>query len=65
MMATDYEIVCAMERFGGSFVRNLAALCHSADPINMAKIKAAWPEYFEEYAEIAQLAKARDARGQS
>jgi hypothetical protein len=53
---SDYEIVRTMERFGGSFVRTLAELCNRADPQNLAKIKATWPEYWQEYAEMARLA---------
>jgi hypothetical protein len=65
-MATDWEVTQAMETFGGSFVRNLAALCHTADPVNLAKIKATWPDYWLEYAEIAAQVKARGAtRGES
>ncbi len=53
-MATDWEIVQAMDRFGGSFVRALAELCHRADPENLAKIKETWPEYWQEYAELSE-----------
>ena len=56
-MATDWEVVQTMERFGGSFVRALATCCHCADPENLAKIKATWPEYWTEYARMADLSK--------
>lgn len=56
---TDYAIVCAMERYGGSFVRNLAACCQTADPVNLAKIKATWPDYWQEYTDTARLLAAR------
>jgi hypothetical protein len=56
---TDYAIVCAMERFGGSFVQALGLACRLADPVNFAKIKATWPEYWAEYAEVAKLRAAR------
>jgi hypothetical protein len=59
-MPTDYEIVQTMEQRGGSFVRALAAACHCADPVNFAKIKATWPDYFEEYAEMHEQAKQRE-----
>jgi hypothetical protein len=58
--STDSEVVNAMERFGGSFVRALAKLCYLADPDNLQRIKAAWPDYWQEYAEAARLAKERD-----
>lgn len=54
-MPTDYAVVCAMERFGGSFVRALAQCFTCADPTNIAKLKAAFPEYWAEYAETARL----------
>jgi hypothetical protein len=48
-----------MERFGGSFVRMLAACCHKADPVNFAKIKATWPELWAEYAEHVRMERER------
>ncbi len=39
----------AMEKFGGSFVQQLGALARRADPVNLAKIKGTWPEYWEDY----------------
>ncbi len=45
----DYWTVEAMRKFGGSFVKILADLASHADPINLNKIKATWPEYWEEY----------------
>lgn len=59
-MPTDWDVVRTMERFGGSFVRALAQCCHAADPVNLAKIKATWPEYWAEYAEMSVLVKERD-----
>jgi hypothetical protein len=59
-MPTDYEIVQAMERFGGSFVRALAAACHCADPVNFAKIRAAFPDLWKKYAEMHEQAKQRE-----
>ena len=61
-MATDWEVVQRMERFGGSFVRALAQCCYQADPENLAKIKATWPEYWAEYADVAQKVKAEQER---
>ena len=53
---TDDRIVAAMARYGGGFVTMLAELYRRADPENRARIKAAWPEYWEKYAELAALA---------
>lgn len=58
---TDYQVVSAMERFGGSFVRKLAELVRLADPDNYERIKATWPDYWETYREMARLARERDA----
>lgn len=41
MNEEDFAIVEAMEKYGGSFVKKLAELCHRADPINLQKIKSA------------------------
>lgn len=59
-MSEDWETLEAMERFGGGFVRQLAKLAAVADPVNFLKIKATWPNYFAEYADMVPLIKARD-----
>lgn len=56
----DYFVVEAMEKFGGSFVKALANMCRHADPINLQKIKRAWPEYWEEYTKMAAKIKQRN-----
>ncbi len=61
-MPTDFEIVRTMSIYGGSFIRTLAELCNRADAPNLEKIKATWPEYWQEYAEMTELvAKQRQA----
>jgi hypothetical protein len=42
----DYLVLQAMRKDGGSFVRALAAAATCADSDNLARIKAAWPEYW-------------------
>lgn len=49
----EIRVVSAMAKYGGSFVKALAELCWRADPINLTKIKRAWPEYWAEYETIA------------
>lgn len=49
----DYQMFEAMEKYGGSFVKQLALLLQLADHINYAKLKTAFPEYFEQYREMA------------
>ena len=51
---TDLEIVQAMQRHGGSFVRALAEAWQVADEINRRKIRDTWSEYFGLYAVKAQ-----------
>ena len=43
-----------MIEYGGSFVRKLGAAALVADPENLAKIKAAWPEYWSQYDRMAK-----------
>ena len=52
MNERDNWTVDAMDDMGGSFVKALGALARHADPINLAKIKNTWPEYWEEYEQI-------------
>lgn len=39
----------AMEKYGGSFVRQLAVLCRSADMLNLAKLKRTFRRYWNDY----------------
>lgn len=50
----DLDVIDAMEKWGGSFVVALAQAARRADPINLAKIKATWPEYWQQYKEMVE-----------
>lgn len=39
----------AMEKYGGSFVKKLASAARAADAGNLAKLKATFPEYWDDY----------------
>lgn len=52
---TEYEITDAMITYGGGFVSGLGRLFRAADVVNQAKLKAAFPEYWEQYREMAAL----------
>jgi hypothetical protein len=52
---TDDDVVTAMSMYGGSFVRGLATLWRFADPVNQARLKLAFADYWTEYAEVATL----------
>lgn len=41
-----------MIKLGGSFVASLGIALSHADPINVRKIKQAFPEYWQEYLEL-------------
>lgn len=45
----EYEVLEAMEAYGGSFVVALAQCFRRADPINFKKLKSTFSEYWEEY----------------
>lgn len=55
MTDQDLKVIQTMMRFGGSFVSNLgkAALCADAD--NLRRIKEAFPEYWKQYTEMAEV----------
>lgn len=55
---TDYEVVEAMVIYGGSFVSALGKAYQAADAQNVAKLKAAFPEYWATYTKAA-IAKKR------
>jgi hypothetical protein len=50
----DYEIVAAMGIYGGSFAKALAAAANCADPDNLARLKAAFPELWDDYHDKAE-----------
>jgi hypothetical protein len=50
MSRADFKVIENMHLFGGSFVYALARAATKADPENLAKIKATWPEIWEKYA---------------
>ena len=52
---TDEQIVAAMVSLGGSFVQRLGLLYGWADAENRQKLKAAFPEIWGKYAELAAL----------
>jgi len=50
----DYDVAFAMIEYGGSFVRKLGAAALVADPENLGKIKATWPDYWSQYDRMAK-----------
>ena len=54
----ETETVGAMRRYGGSFVKALADAFTAADAENFAKLRAAFPDYWEKYRAIAAEGKA-------
>lgn len=55
-MLNDHEmdVVDAMEKYGGSFVQALAVCFRRADANNLAKLKATFSEYWEQYEGMAK-----------
>lgn len=53
MNEEDFKTVEAMGKYGGSFVKALAELCHRADSDNLQKIKNTWFEYWKQYEEMS------------
>ena len=43
-----------MQEYGGSFVRALGAAALAAYPVNLKKIRDAFPDYWANYARMAQ-----------
>lgn len=55
---TEYDVTEAMIRYGGGFVSGLGQLYRQADSVNRAKLRAAFPDYWEQYRELALLSPA-------
>lgn len=54
MSEADYNTIQAMLKYGGSFVVALAQAAQQADTNNLRKIKETWPEYWQQYTEMAK-----------
>lgn len=54
MNEQDFKVIEAMEKYGGSFAKALAECARRADAVNLAKIKATWRNYWQEYTEMAK-----------
>lgn len=54
---TDYDVITAMERYGGGFAGHLATACMYADEQNLARIKLAFTDLWQEYCELAEKIK--------
>jgi hypothetical protein len=57
----DLQIIEAMHRYGGSFVKALAQAASCADERNLHRLKIAFPDYWLEYDELAELHRKRAA----
>jgi len=51
----NYWMITAMENYGGSFVRSLAAALRVADYSNQRKLKNAFPEIVEHYKRMGRI----------
>lgn len=51
----DLKTIEAMERYGGSFVVALAQAARRADKNNLQRIKDAFPEYWQQYTQMADM----------
>lgn len=49
----DFDTIDAMRIYGGGFVKALAEAAFHADPQNLARLKAAFPDYWATYREMA------------
>lgn len=55
--STEHEILEAMWTYGGGFVKQLAVLYRLGDAINRRKLVEAFPDYFQQYDEMAAMAQ--------
>lgn len=54
MSDEDLKVIDAMQKYGGSFVKALASAACQADAFNLQKLKTAFPEYWQQYTEMAE-----------
>jgi len=63
MTDQDYKVISAMRTYGGSFVQSLGICALHADASNLAKIKATWPDYWQEYVAMVEHDEKRGKNG--
>jgi hypothetical protein len=56
-----YEMVEAMRKYGGGFVKCLAECFAHADQFNLKRLEAAFPEYVEQYIAMAGIDRVKAA----
>jgi hypothetical protein len=54
---SNYEILEAMHRYGGGFVKQLAVLYRLADRDNQEKLASTFWHYFRQYDEMAAMTR--------
>lgn len=59
---TDYDVLAAMEKFGGGFASRLAVAGMHADAQNLARIKVAFADLWSSYRDMAAQTVAKDAQ---
>jgi len=62
---SDHDVVVTMASHGGSFIKKLADLFFVADADNQRRLKEAFPEYWEQFSELAELVLAKRKAGES
>ena len=60
MDGNQMQVVEAMQKYGGSFVKALAMAFYMADFKNFIKLKNAFPEYWTEYERMAERDQSSD-----
>ncbi len=60
MNITDQDVITAMRKYGGSFVKNLANAAEVADLNNLIKIKITWAEEWTQFKKLAETDKEKD-----
>jgi len=58
----DVQVLHAMKRHGGGFVKALAEAGFLADSVNLQKLKTTWPDYWAEYEAFARADQQREAK---
>ena len=57
MTPDERDVIDEMNNYGGSFIRALARAFEYADDANFRRLKAAFPDYWARYEELATKAR--------
>jgi hypothetical protein len=61
-MINNYDVIDTMQKYGGSFAKAIAEAFRRADSENFKRLQDAFPELWEQYAQMSITIKNQQAK---